>query len=70
MAPIIGITAGRIRENAQIVRICLIEKYIEAIQIAGGIPVIIPVGITEKELNSILKIFDGFLITGGGRYRH
>ncbi|PKN86259.1 MAG: hypothetical protein CVU46_08435 [Chloroflexi bacterium HGW-Chloroflexi-8] len=66
MAPIIGITAGRIRESAQIVRICLIEKYIEAIQIAGGIPVILPVGISKKELHSIQNNFDGFLITGGG----
>jgi len=66
MAPIIGITAGRIHESAEIVRICLNEKYIEAIHIAGGIPVIIPVGITKKELQSILANFDGFLITGGG----
>lgn len=66
LKPIIGITAGRIFSDSQILRVCLIEKYIQAIQIAGGVPIILPPSIESEELNNLIQHLDGILITGGG----
>ncbi len=66
MKPIIGITAGRILGESQIQRICLIEKYTQAILISGGIPIIIPPSIKRIDMNSLLRKLDGVLLTGGG----
>lgn len=66
MMPIIGISAGKILSNEQVSRISLIDKYVEAIQVAGGVPLIIPTGIKPEELTNCLQIFDGYLLTGGG----
>ncbi len=66
MPPIIGITSGKILGNSQIMRISLIDKYIQAIQLAGGVPLVIPTGLTPSEFVSCRQVFDGFLLTGGG----
>lgn len=44
----------------------LMPAYIEAIRMAGGLPVMIPLGLTELELSAILARVDGLLIPGGG----
>ena len=66
MPPIIGITSGKILGNSQLTRISLIDKYVQAIQMAGGVPLVIPTGITSEELAFSRHIFDGFFLTGGG----
>ncbi|NTW42938.1 MAG: type 1 glutamine amidotransferase [Anaerolineaceae bacterium] len=66
MPPIIGITSGKILGNSQLTRISLIDKYVQAIQLAGGVPLVIPTGLTSSELVSCRQVFDGFLLTGGG----
>jgi len=68
--PIIGITAGKILNNSQIMRVSLIDKYVHAIQMAGGVPLIIPSGITSAELAHCKQVFDGYLLTGGGDIDH
>lgn len=39
--------------------------YIKAIRAAGGIPVILPLDLTEEDLTQLVGEFDGFLFTGG-----
>lgn len=66
MQPIIGITAGKEKSDTNIQKITLIDKYVEAILHAGGIPLIIP-AVTSKDLiSSIFQKIDGVLLTGGG----
>ena len=55
--PIIGISASKISSAG--------ENYVKAIRRAGGIPIIITITDDEDELNRILGIIDGLLLTGG-----
>lgn len=66
MQPIIGITAGRELSDTNIQKICLIDKYSSAITNSGGIPIIIPVGLSSNSLEGLISKFDGIMITGGG----
>jgi putative glutamine amidotransferase len=64
--PLIGITAGLI-ENSSGVLVCQLgQAYVTAVQRAGGIPMVIPVGIDEAALASLLSRLDGVLLSGGG----
>jgi putative glutamine amidotransferase len=52
----------------------LMTSYIEAVIAAGGIPIMIPLGLGEEALQAIFEKVDGVLIPGGGdidpaRYR-
>jgi putative glutamine amidotransferase len=42
------------------------ESYIKAIVAAGGIPLIIPVGLSEPDMQSVYEQIDGLLLPGGG----
>jgi putative glutamine amidotransferase len=42
------------------------ESYVRSIQNAGGVPILIPLGLSESELQVILERVDGLLFTGGG----
>ena len=53
--PLIGMTTYRI-----------MPSYIESIVAAGGLPVLIPLGLGEAELTDILTRLDGVLLPGGG----
>lgn len=60
MKPIIGVTtdvndAGNHLTNA---------SYIDAIQKAGGVPIILPTGI-DRDVPQVCKLLDGLLLTGG-----
>jgi putative glutamine amidotransferase len=66
LKPIIGISAGKSFNNNQISQINLIENYFFAIKKAGGIPLIIPTGLSELDLEQIIHNFDGIVISGGG----
>lgn len=39
--------------------------YLKAVCAAGGIPVILPLGLEEDSLGQVVDTFDGFLFTGG-----
>jgi putative glutamine amidotransferase len=41
-------------------------SYIQAIKAAGGIPLLIPLGLSEEELQVIFQHLDGVLVPGGG----
>lgn len=65
-APIIGVTSGRIPGKAQPINIQLSEKYTEAVQRAGGIPLILPSTLDDTAIRDLFDRLDGFLLTGGG----
>jgi putative glutamine amidotransferase len=44
----------------------LAEAYVDALQMAGATPVIIPLGLPEEHLRSLLSRLDGVLFSGGG----
>lgn len=39
--------------------------FLKAVQAAGGIPVILPLDLTEEDLSQLADTFDGLLLTGG-----
>ena len=45
--------------------IWMLPNYLDGIIKAGGIPVILPLNIQEREIIHLVSKFDGFLITGG-----
>lgn len=60
--PIIGVTPlfDDRRES-----VWMVAGYLNGIQQAGGIPVVLSLSNCEKEIEQIAKEFDGFLFTGG-----
>jgi putative glutamine amidotransferase len=40
--------------------------YVDAVTAAGGTPLLIPLGLAEDILSSLLDLVDGLLLTGGG----
>lgn len=69
MKPIIGITGNMlIEENGifpGIERAYVNNDYVEAVVLAGGIPVILPILKGEGILEKLLETVDGVLISGG-----
>lgn len=61
--PVIGISASRSEEKHQLM---LTETYLNAIWRAGGVPVVLPVSITdESAVDGMLEHIDGVLLSGG-----
>ena len=51
------------------------QQYIDAILVAGGAPVLLPIGLTGDVLDAIYEVIDGLLLPGGDdvapqRYGH
>lgn len=44
----------------------LMPSYIEAVKAAGGIPILIPLGLSDEDLQTIFERIDGVLLPGGG----
>lgn len=66
--PIIGCTTYRkvAAQNTPIPLLALMPSYPEAVSAAGGVPVMIPLGLDETALRIILERLDGLVLTGGG----
>lgn len=68
MKPLIGITSGTIY-NAEFpfypFTYGQMHTYVEAIAIAGGTPIIIPIGTSSRDIKDILQRLDGVLFSGG-----
>lgn len=65
--PVIGVTSSKEKiTNGPYQRITVPEAYTRAVIQAGGIPLIIPLGLPEESLKAILPRLDGLLFTGGG----
>lgn len=64
--PLIGITGGLIRNRAGSPVCQLGQAYVTAVRKAGGVPIMIPVGMDENSLSSLLPKLDGVVLSGGG----
>lgn len=62
--PLIGCTTYRLQ--TQFAVFALRPAYVKAVQAAGGIPILIPMGLAAADLDVILTQMDGLLIPGGG----
>lgn len=66
MHPIIGVTSNfDAPQEGPFGSISVGESYIQAVLHAGGVPVVIPVGLLEEDLQTLLAHLDGILFTGG-----
>jgi len=66
--PLIGCTTYHktVSQSPRIEVYGLMPAYVEAIRQAGGIPLLIPLGAGEDELQAIFTQIDGILLPGGG----
>ncbi len=66
--PIIGCTTYQkhIPQSRPIDIYGLMPSYTEAIAAAGGIPVLIPLGLSDADLQALFERLDGILLPGGG----
>ena len=64
--PLIGITTYRSNNPAGNPILALAEHYVQAISQAGGIPLMIPLGLPEAQLSELTSRLDGILFSGGG----
>lgn len=60
--PIIGVTPLWDDERKSI---WMLPDYLDGIKAAGGIPVVLPLEMSEKDADRIVETCDGFLFTGG-----
>jgi len=67
-APIIGCTTYRKISNQEppIEILGLMPAYVSAVSAAGGVPVLIPLGLDDAALLTIFERIDGLLLPGGG----
>lgn len=63
--PLIGISTGR-QENSKITSVRSPDTYIKSVIRAGGMPLMIPVGIPLEQLEQLRTELDGLLLIGGG----
>ena len=66
VAPVIGLTMSRTTSQQGLPMMSITDAYVAAILEAGGIPVMIPLGISEEQVADITNRLDGVLFTGGG----
>ncbi len=65
--PIIGLTTYRKRSrDTDRPLFGLMRAYVHAVTVGGGIPLLIPLGLSEEDLLAIIKRVDGLLLPGGG----
>jgi len=64
--PLIGITSSLTKNKSGSLACQVGQAYVNAIQSAGGIPIIIPVGLDETSLTDLIPRMDGLLLSGGG----
>ena len=61
-SPIIGVTP---LWDAERKSVWMLPDYLDGIKAAGGIPIILPLEMTEEDADRIVETCDGFLFTGG-----
>ncbi|TLN12925.1 gamma-glutamyl-gamma-aminobutyrate hydrolase family protein, partial [bacterium] len=64
--PLIGLTINHLAStNPQSPNQGLAEAYVKAVSNAGGIPLLIPLGLPESDWEALFNRLDGILLTGG-----
>ena len=64
--PLIGITPYRQTHEQGFPLLTLAEAYVQAVSQAGGVPVSIPLGLSEDQIQTLVYRLDGVLFSGGG----
>ncbi len=64
--PLIGITTYRTMNQYDNPILALGENYVQAESRAGGLPVLIPLGLPEDQLTALIARLDGIIFSGGG----
>jgi putative glutamine amidotransferase len=64
--PLIGITTYRQTHEQGFPLFSLAEAYVQAVSQAGGVPVSIPLGLPDDQLQTLIPRLDGVLFSGGG----
>ena len=66
MKPLIGITTNQSRNaNGQPI-ILLMQSYVNAVLLAGGVPILIPSSLADDGWEAVYSRLDGILFSGGG----
>ena len=63
--PLIGLTCSRIPNQDHLPAFAVNEPYARSISTAGGIPILIPLDLSESDLGALLDRVDGIVFTGG-----
>jgi putative glutamine amidotransferase len=67
VSPIIGVTSNYASpKEGKFGTVSVGESYLQAVLRAGGLPVIVPAGLSHEDLQALLARLDGLLLTGGG----
>ena len=61
-SPIIGVTPLWDVERKSV---WMLPDYLDGIKAAGGVPVVLPIEMSEADADRIVETCDGFLFTGG-----
>jgi putative glutamine amidotransferase len=65
--PIIGLTTYRKKSRDTNRRLFgLMRSYVEAVSAGGGIPLLIPLGVSNEDLLTVIARVDGLVLPGGG----
>lgn len=64
--PVIAITTSTHNPHSGMNRAQVSQVYIDAIQTAGGIPLLIPASMLPEDSHELINRIDGLLLTGGG----
>ncbi len=65
MKPLIGIPSRTILDPAAGPRYGVLATYTRGVDLAGGAPILIPLGLSEETLSSLYARLDGLLLAGG-----
>ena len=64
--PVIGLTTYNGENQYGHPIVALMQQYIIAVSEAGGVPMLIPSGVTSEAIKALFEKLDGILLTGGG----
>jgi putative glutamine amidotransferase len=64
--PLIGITTFRVTSKIGLTVQGITQAYVEAVRDTGALPVLIPLGLNEADLDQLFANLDGLVLTGGG----
>jgi putative glutamine amidotransferase len=65
LKPMIGITTSRTHNPSRLPAFGTNLPYVESITAAGGLPVLVPLNLSNEDLDLLLQRLDGILFTGG-----
>jgi len=65
-APLIGITIHPVTDTDRATLDALVDAIVQSVERAGGLPALIPLGLSESTLRNLYTRLDGLLLSGGG----